>query len=307
MTFLQAGKKQIGFNENFDKDGSKSIFISESPVMKMISNKIEDLASLSSPVLILGAIGTGRETITQRIFNESKQKYFIKLVCYGLDQKSIEQKLFCKKEGLLNHFADRFIFIKGLECMGVDLQRKLLSYLLDSKNRENQTRLICSASENLTQKVKEGHFSQEIFEILSKNLLILPSLSERIEDIPSFVFLFNRRNGFQGLMTKTALQVLKSHPWKENIKELQKVCLRIFVAYKDKELITEEDLEGLSHQKLSLKSPLSYDPQLSLDNLINYYIQMSLNHFQSKKKSAEALGISVKTIYNKIKTGVVTF
>lgn len=316
MIILQAGRNQVGFEENYkkniaDANSSEFVFISESPVMKVVYKKIKGLAFLSSPVLILGASGTGRTTAALEIFNkvrENGSQEFIKFVCYGLDQKTIEKKLFGEdgqENGLLMSGAENTLFIKGIECFDPLLQKKCLYYLLDHQKMETLPRLIFSSSEELSQKVKEAQFSQSLFEILSQNLLILPLLSERSEDIPFLVSLFNRQNGVKGHITEEVLQALKLHSWEGNITELKNLCLQISILYPDKEFITKKDLPIFN--KGTTGKTLKYNPNLKLEDLVNHYIQMSLDYFQSKPKSAKALGISVKTIYNKIKTGCVVF
>ena len=102
------------------------------------------------------------------------------------------------------------------------------------------------------------------------------------------------------------MQVLENYSWKGNIKELKNICFQIAILHSDKEIITESEVEKLIQVEApSLLNILHYDPQLSLEKLVNYYIQLSLDHFHCKKESAKALGISVKTIYNKIQKGSV--
>ncbi len=316
MIFLQAGQNQVKFEDQTKElgvewDNEPSVFIAKSPVMKKIHSKIKSLASLSSPVLILGASGTGRDRAAYEIFKEGKNslKRFIKCVCYGLSPNMIEKQLFGDSEenGILNCGSFNTLFIDGLESCPPALQNKVLSYLLDHKSQTTAPRLICSASDNFPEKVKERSFSRALFEALSQNLLILPSLSERAEDVPFFISLFNKKNDFKGCISPPALEALKRRSWAGNITELKNVCLQMAIMLSDKSIIDESDLALIIKKEPLAKRELKYDPQLSLEDLINCYIQMSLRHFRSKKKSAEALGISVKTIYNKIKTGQVAY
>ena len=318
MNFLQVGQNQVGFEEPYgdlqiETSNTYSVFISESPVMKVVHKKIKSLSLVTSPVLILGAGGTGRSSVAYEIFNENKDnpsKYFVKIVCRGLDFSEIEDKLFgiSKDKDLLSCGKDHTLFIKDLEFLPLFLQIKLLSYLLDYRNKEKLPRLICSAGEKLSEMVKTGKFSRELFEIISQNLLILPSLSERPEDIPFFISLFNKQNAFTSCFTEGALQALRLHSWEGNITELKNICRQISVLCADKEFVSEEDLSVIiKNNQPTDKIIVKYNPNLSLEVLVNRYIQMSLEHFQSKKKSAKALGISVKTIYNKIKTGCVAY
>ena len=309
---LQTGEKQIYFEKYNTEKNIKEIkepFIAESSVMKNIYEKIQDLAYENSSVLILGSRGTGCKTVAQRIFYENKynnSNQFIELSCYGLAHNLIDKKLFGVEgfsPGLLSIGSEHTLFIKGLELWTSFLQNKLLSYLLSNKNSSQLPRLICYGTEALSKKVQEGSFSQELFNFLSQNLLILPLLSERKEDIPVFISFFNKKNGFRGHLSPGAFQLLRSHFWYGNIPELKNTCLQISILYAEKDIITKEDLSLIIKDSIFETTSIKYNPNVSLEEMINRYIELSMEHFKSKTESAKALGISIKTIYNKIKSG----
>ena len=310
---LQTGENQICFEE-YDTDTSQATkttedFIAESPAMKSIYRKIQDLAYESSSVLILGARGGGRNTTAHRIFHENKYNHsnkFVKLSCYGLAHTLIDKKLFGvdnNSTGLLSIGSENTLFIKGLELWTAFLQDKMLSYLQLNKKSTLRPRLICCGTDLLSKKVQEGSFSQDLFNLLSENLLILPLLKERKEDIPLFVSLFNEKNGFKGRLSHEAVQKLQSHPWDGNMTELKNVCLKISILYANQDIINKEDLSIIVKDNFFETVNMRYNPKVSLEDIINRYIELSVNHFQSKSASAKALGISAKTIYNKIKSG----
>ena len=310
---LQSGENQVFFEEQKkhlkSEDEWPYFFIAESPVMKNIYKKVKDLAYESSSVLILGARGTGCRTVAHQIFYENKynnSNQFIELSCYGLAHNLIDKKLFGAEAfspGLLSIGSENTLFIKGLELWTSFLQNKLLSYLLDNKNSSHLPRLICYGTDALSKKVQEGSFSQELFNLLSESLLILPLLSERKEDIPLFISFFNKKNGFKGHLSPGAFQLLRSHSWYGNIPELKNTCLQISILYAEKDIITKENLSLIIKDSIFETTNIQYNPNISLEEMINRYIELSIEHFKSKTESAKALGISVKTIYNKIKSG----
>ena len=124
---LQSGEKQVFFedyNNSFQSDVKpelSSSFIAESPVMKNIFKKIQDLSYETSSVLILGARGTGCKTVARHIFCENEynnSSKFVELSCYGLAPTLIDKKLFGSKDlpkGLLSIGSENTLFIKGLE------------------------------------------------------------------------------------------------------------------------------------------------------------------------------------------------
>ena len=311
---LQGGQKQTYFeNQNIslqEEVKSKEVFIAESSTMKNIYKKIQDLAYKNSSVLILGPRGTGCRTVARHIFLENKynkSNQFIELSCYGLAQSFIDKKLFGSNisKGLLSIGSEHTLFIKGMELWTVFLQTKFLSYILQNKNSNELPRLIFYGTDCLSNKLKEKSFSQDLFNMLSEDLLILPLLSERKEDIPSFVSLFNKKNGFKGRLSHEAFQLLQSHSWNGNIPELKNICLQLSILYAEKDYINREDLSLIVKDKSLDSTGIKYNPEVSLESMINRYIELSMKHFNCKKDSAKALGISVKTIYNKIKSGEV--
>ena len=311
MTFLQAGQKQMGLEDqtsNYHIDITESQFISTSPVMSVIHEKIKDLANSDENVLILGRKSSGQSSTAYEIFNQSScSGQFFKINLKKLNKKDIKAKLFGEKkqQGFLDFNSESVLFLKKIDHLDLSLQKKLVDFFVN-KGDKVHPRLICSAKEDLSQKVKKGEFSQKLFEILSQKILILPDLSERAEDIPHFISLFNKENGFQGYMSEKAIDLLKQQPWRGNILELKTVCDQLIHLHGSQEVINSSHvLDIIDSKKTTVLT--KYNPDLCLEDLINDYIQMSLDHFGCKKESATALGISVKTLYNKIKTGKIIF
>ena len=314
MIFLHSGQNQNFFDNNkrVQKSSSEkfSPFICESPVMQGIYNRIKELAYNTESVLILGAQGTGRSTVARQIFNEnslhSLKRNFIEFNLQGHSSYMIHQKLFGDNDsgkGLLALGADNTLFLRGIELLNHSLQKKMITYLLDKKDKNLLPRLICSSSENFPKRVQDSYFSQDLFHLLSGSLLILPLLHERPEDVPCFISLFNKENNFKGRLNYSALSFLQSYRSHNNISELKKICLQISILYSDKKLVTEQDLSYIVTDADNEDINIKYNPNVSLEELNNLYIQKSLEYFKCKKKSSKALGISMKTIYNKIKNG----
>ena len=314
--FLYSGRNQRSFGKQSHStsfrqksDVLSSKFVVESLVMKKIHKQIKGCALSSDPVLITGSYGTGKSSTAYEIFRLSTghhNRHFVRFESKGKDQDFIDQRFFKAKDNLLSLDNGTSLFIKEIDSWSLALQNKLLRFLFQQVEEKKQLRLLVSSSEDIFYKLKEGRFSKELFERLSRNLLILPPLSKRPEDIPFLIRIFMKKNLFEGCISASAMSVLKSYQWRGNITELEEACSQISTIYPEKEIIEREDIFRIKQEEIPLeKNILKYNPQMSLEKLVNHYIQMSLNHFQSKRKSAEALGISVKTIYNKINNGLI--
>ena len=312
MIWLKAGNQEF-FNKKGEKDNREQTLIADSPVMKAFLEQIKQIAQLSSPVLLLGENGTGRKMIAREVFNNSinKNQFFLSLNCYGMDDRLIESKLFGsnkkgEEQGLLHYAEGNTLFIEGIETLSLSLQEKLLKAVQSFESLKNtkRIRLICSSDSNLPKKVEEAYFREDFFYYLSKNLLIVPSLKERLEDIPGLVSHFLKESSFTGVLTEKALLSLQSHSWKGNVRELKNICFQIATLCKNK-TVRPEDIPISHSGKEDISLFITYNPKIKLEDLINFYILESLKHFKSKKKSARSLGISVKTIYNKIKSGTI--
>lgn len=312
MTLLQTGNKQLGFEEQSQNNNSRariSFFDFKSPVMKELYKKIHDLSYTRSTVLILGNKGTGRSQTAQDIFfgnPNSKINNFFKLICDKQDQNSIDLKLFGNEseKGFLNRGSQATLFIKKIECLDVFLQHKLLAFLSHNSNQNQSVRLILSSSNELLELVQSGKFSKKLFELFNKHILMIPSLENRSEDIPDLIEYFNYQNNVQGRFHEDALNALYMYAKNIQIKKLKKICFQISTLYLDKPVITKSDISVVLFKQISnLLNSIYYDPSLTLIQLTNHYSQLSLNHFKSKTKSARALGVSVKTLYNKIHSG----
>lgn len=278
--------------------------IASSPIMQAILRKIRGLSPNCSPILILGENGTGKKFMAHTIYNHHpNSQSLLSLACYDLSSELALFHLFGDKSysGLLKRALGQTLFIEGIDALSLEVQSRLLAFFESPEGDHflRVTRIITSAHSDLPDKLAKRGFSEKLFSILNKNLILLPTLKERTEDVPEFLNYFLERNRFTGHLTQQAIEYLKKHSWSGNIIELKNLCVRWSVLYKDQR-ITERDLPKNIQSPSELSYFIKYNPKIKLEAVINFYISQAVQHFKSKKEAGRALGISPKTIYNKL-------
>ena len=286
-----------------------AMIISESKAMQTILHEMRSINKSPFPVLVLGNTGVGKELIAKELFHtySNKTHSFLKVNAGSLNTKQANEELFNGHEfsvtGFLEKYAGNTLFIKGVDKLDVSLQLKLLKVLKSKeyKSLENlmEIRIICSAHISLLEKTKDGRFYNELFSQLSRHLLFVPDLRERTQDIPNLVRYYLTKNNFIGEVEQKVLDILKNYNWKENVRELKNLCVRLSAICSSQDCIRVSDLPLNIKESEGLSLYVKYNPKVSLEKIKNRYIKLAVDHFKCKRKAAEALGISVKTIYNK--------
>ena len=300
MVQLQKGNQKI-FNTEVGYDDH---IISRSSVMKMLKSRAEEVSRSSLPALILGENGTGKRLIAEYIFKakQETENSFYSVNCYELDSHFVQTDLFEQKENLFNKTNSCTLYVQGIEQLSLDAQALLLRITQDYAHKLH---FIASSREDLPARVKNKTFLPELFHYLSQNILIIPLLKERAEDIPKLITYFLQKGKYKKSIEQKAFKLLQTNSLKGNVSELKAICEKLGAIDEAQETITVDHL--LEHIKNidDLSFFVRYNPKITLEDLTRYYISESLKHYKSKKVAAKALGISIKTIYNKIEKGLV--
>ena len=304
------GRYQMKLNKGNQQCFERNIrentqFIAVSSVMKAILKKTEQLKHNKLPVLILGEKNTGRKSIAYEIFKSriDKKQTILSLNCQGLSDDLIKIQLFGDKhgEGLLTKSYNNLLFIENVDVLSLDIQYQLFQYLKSLNYRDNDSvQVVASASIQLPEKVKSNEFREDLFSFLNQNLIIVPSLKERTDDIPELLKLYLNENHFKGSIKPEVYRTLKKYSWPGNIMELKNLCVNLATFYSHKTITNDEIPDGMKNME-DISYFVRYNPKINLKKLNAYYIAEALKHFNSKKEASEALGVSVKTIYNKFK------
>lgn len=213
---------------------------------------VTQVAPFDTVVLIQGESGTGKERIADCIHNLSsrKGKPFVKINCATLPANLIESELFghekgsftgaiAKRVGKFDQANGGTIFLDEIGEMPLDLQVKLLRVLQEKEiepiggrsSVKIDVRVIAATNRNLEKEVGEGRFRLDLYYRLNVFPITLPSLRERIEDVPAlarhFIDIYNRKSGkkISGLSDKV-LKIMSTHSWPGNIRELENVIER---------------------------------------------------------------------------------
>jgi DNA-binding NtrC family response regulator len=300
--------------------------IGSGPAMQKVFELVQKVSPSTASVVITGQSGTGKEVVARAIHNLSprKEKPFLALNCSAFPATLIESELFGYERGAFTGADQRrlgnfelaqngTLFLDEIAELPLELQAKFLRVLEDRTIRrlggrsevEVDVRVLCATNRDLKEEIKSGRFREDLYFRLHVFSIALPPLKERREDIPvlvhHFIEKYNAETGkrVQGV-APGALAVLQDYAWPGNIRELRNTVERAMILV-DGDIIEEEhlppDMQSSRPEAAMLRVPLG----IPLDKVEKEYILASLQkNGGNKARTADALGISEKTLYNKL-------
>ncbi len=285
------------------------------------------VATSDATVLLEGENGTGKELFAHSIHAGSSRfnKPFLRINCAAIPENLLESELFGyehgaftgaskSKAGIFELANEGSLFLDEIGDMSLLLQSKLLRVLQEheirrlggSKTISVDVRIIAATNRDLKQMVVKGAFREDLYYRLNVFSLRIPALRERIDDIEAlshhFIAKHNLRSKkhIEGIETE-ALDAFYHHRWPGNVRELESVIEYAIIA-------TDNHMIGVNDIKA--KIPISQAPKcqtalLTIDEMERRMIERALELFgdsmDGKKQAAAALGISVATLYNKLR------
>ena len=234
---------------------SKSEIIGQSPEIKSILELITKVANSNARVLITGSNGTGKELVANQIHEKSSRNknLFVEINCAAIPSELIESELFGhekgsftsahkQKIGKFEQASNGTLFLDEIGDMSLSAQSKVLRALQENKitrvggNKSISVnpRIIAATNKNLKKEIENGNFREDLFHRLNVIPIKVPSLKERIEDIPIlcnyFIEKICKEHGIkQKEISNKAIDELKKMKWTGNIRELRNVLERLII------------------------------------------------------------------------------
>lgn len=293
----------------------------KSEASRQLYSYVELVAPTPMSVLILGASGTGKEYVAHRIHDLSARadKPFFALDCGAIPRDVAASEFFGHKKGAFTG-ADTdkrgafemanggTLFLDEVGNLSYEVQVQLLRALQERRIRPVggtqeipiDIRLVCATNENLEEAVGEGRFREDLYHRINEFTIYMPKLSERGSDLFLFADLFihhaneelNRTvEGFDS----DAAELLASHSWPGNLRELNNVVKRAVLLTRGNKITTTELTQAMGQIRTDNVLQL-HDEDTERQRIITALQQTNGN----KAKAARLLGIDRKTIYNKI-------
>ncbi len=305
--------------------------IGDSPGFRSVVQNAVKLAASEAFILIQGPSGTGKELFAQLIHNNSSRRDqpFIAVNCAAMPDQLLESELFGHekgsftsavntKQGLVEVASGGTLFLDEVGDISPTVQPKMLRFLEAGEfrrvggttNRTVDVRVVSATNKDLQAEVNAGRFRADLLYRLNVVNLRLPTLRERPEDILPLVDFFLARKSKTKHLSDAARQSLLRYHWPGNVRELKHV-VEGAIAVSQGDRIEPQDLwinvalnaanPPAMPQSLPGSASVSAEP-ISLEEVERIHIENVLAHFGfNRAKTAQALGITAKTLYLKIK------
>ena len=302
--------------------------VGNSKAMQEVYRLIELSAPTTAPVLILGASGTGKELVARTIHDLSPRRDgpFVAVNCSAIPEALLESEIFGHEKGAFTGAVERRIgcfelahggtlFLDEVAEMSPAMQVKFLRILQDGVIRrlggkseiQVDTRVLAATNKEVTRALEEGSLREDLYYRLNVFSLSLPLLRERVDDLPllaqAFLEELNARYDRRvRSLDDAALTILRAHAWPGNVRELRNAMERAVVSC-DGDILTATHLPpGLSGVvRDPVSDALSIAVGTSLDDAEKTLILSTLASVgNNKTKAAKVLGISLKTLHNKL-------
>jgi len=279
-------------------------------------------------VLIWGESGTGKELVAQTIHQLSPRASFpfVPINCAAIPETLLESEIFGHEKGAFTGAFERrlgcfelahrgTLFLDEIAEMTPTTQVKLLRVLQERSFRRLggrqeisvDVRVIAATNQDPAQAVQKGNLREDLFYRLNVFAIELPPLRERREDlgllVESFLGEFNDRNGKAvRAVGPAAMRVLEQYAWPGNIRELRNVIERATILAPGEFIEVEHLPPALARPALDTGRPaVTLSPGMTVDEAETRLIRLTLEHTNNNKtRAAEILGISLKTLHNKL-------
>jgi len=308
--------------------GAFGSMIGNSPEMRKIYQVVEQAAPTSASVLITGESGTGKELVAQTIHQLSPRNGFpfVAINCAAIPETLLESEIFGHEKGAFTGAADRrqgcfeladrgTLFLDEIGEMTPATQVKLLRVLqertfrrLGGRNEQSvDVRVIAATNIDPVEAVQKGKLREDLFYRLNVFALRLPPLRERKEDLPllvqAFITEFNARNqkSIAGVDPE-GMRLLDQYAWPGNVRELRNVIERATILAPGPFIEPRYLPPPLTEERAVEQRPqVALAPGTTVEEAERRLIMMTLEHTRDNKtRAAEILGISLKTLHNKL-------
>lgn len=334
--YLGESIKQISASNN-TASGSKQM-VGESASFTACVNQLKIAASSDAPVLLQGETGTGKELAAEFIHNHSSRRDKPFQIVDGtvLTENLFESEMFGHVAGAYNGNADAkqglfelseggTIFLDEIGDMPISQQAKLLRVLESGQYRPvggknlltADVRIICASNRHLWEAVLAGKFREDLYYRIACLNIRLPGLRERIDDIPilaqNLLEGINRSMHSSYRLKPDVFDRLKQYEYRGNVRELRNILFIAATQSQDREINAEtinHVLANMPHcKKFQIqRAPLTENADAiveevaTLKSMEEQHIRDLLKHYRGNRKQvADALGISERTIYRKLK------
>lgn len=339
LAFERALSQQQVIEENeqlknqLDERYARQSIIGSDPRMQKIYDMIENIADTKATILVTGESGTGKSMIARAIHQRSSRRKgpFVEVACGALPENLLESELFghvagaftgatANKIGKFKQACGGTIFLDEIGTASPAMQVKLLRVLQEltfeqvggSETFKVDTRIILATNENLAKAVSEGRFREDLYYRINVINMELPSLRQRITDIPVLVRYFLLKicqeeskpvDGFD----PQAMQALCSYHWPGNVRELQNIVERA-VLLGTGPLLGVHDLPA--HINTCISAPIQATPsgktRPTLKEALEgperqIILQCLRENGWNRNETADQLGVNRTTLYKKMK------
>ncbi len=298
--------------------------LGDSKPMREMIRQARMVASRDTTVLIRGKSGTGKELVARGIHSESGREGFVAVNCGALPENLLETELFghekgaftgahAQKVGIFERAGRGTVFLDEIGDVSPAMQVKLLRVLQEkeftrvggTRTVRTLARVIAATHRNLEEEVKEGGFREDLYFRLNVFPVFVPSLVERLEDVPALAEAFLARFGHRAGLAEGVMPLLLEYSWPGNVRELENCMERAAIIAGGRPLEPAHLPEHIRTRR-ALERPTVFrlpDSGLSLDELEKNLVLQALERTGGNKtRAAGLLGITRRALYSKMHT-----
>ena len=308
--------------------GTLGAIIGQSFAMRRVMRLVEEAASSSAPVLIVGESGTGKKLVARTIHQQSARRGgpYAEVSCAALPDNLMESELWGhergafagadrRRDGFLAMADGGTLLLDEITELKVELQAKLLRTIEDKKLRRMgggvetelslDVRLIAASTRNLAEATHHGRLREDLYSHLNAFTIELPPLRDRLEDIPALAETFLKQSAAANQkavngIDNECLEILRLYRWPGNVLQLRNVIERATIVAR-RPLLAAADLPNDVRRSGRKGPPFELRIGESMDEVERELIFKTLDFTNGNKvRAAHMLGISLKTLYNRL-------